>query len=127
MNPVEYHLKLIIYLWSGATAQQYSIDSQLRDIWNAHVPGLLYESVGISQFMHKMYQDPVFGPCPAAHDMTPGEFLTGGDLQTVKAVYVRLQGCGTLPGAVVASDLTQSWAAEPQQKLAGKKKGGKKS
>jgi hypothetical protein len=110
MNPVEYHLKLAIYLWCGASPSQYTIDSQLRDIWGAHVPGLPYEPTGIQKFMYQMYQDPLFGPCAAAHNMTPGEFVTGGDLQTVKAVYVRLLACGTVPGVgALTAEISQTW------------------
>ena len=128
MNPVEYHLKLTIYLWCGATPTQYVIDSQLRDIWAAHVPGLPYEPNGIQKFMYQMYQDALFGPCPAAHQMTPGEFVTGGDLQTVKAVYVRLLGCGTLPGgAAIAADIAQPWPAEPAKSGSENKPAAKKS
>jgi len=117
MNPVQYHLLLTIRLWCGATPDQYTIDSQLRDIWAAHVPGLAYEPIGIQRFMYQMYQDPLFGPCPAAHNMTPGEFVTGGDLQTVRSVYIRLLPCGTVPGgAAITADVAQSWSAEPEKK-----------
>ncbi|MGD0734853.1 MAG: hypothetical protein ABR976_06885 [Terracidiphilus sp.] len=110
MNPIEYHLKLTISLWCGANPTQYTIDSQLRDIWTAHVPGLAYEPVGIQRFMYQMYADPLFGACSAAHNMTPGEFVTGGDLQTVRSVYVRLLGCGTGPiPAQITSDVPESW------------------
>jgi hypothetical protein len=112
VNQVEYHLKLTIYLWCGATPPQYSIDSQLRDIWGSHIPGVAYETAGIQRFMHQMYQDALFGPCPAAHNMTPGEFITGGDLQTVKSVYTRLLGCGSAPGAAaILSDVSLPFAA----------------
>jgi hypothetical protein len=115
MNQVEYHLKLTIYLWCGATPQQYTIDSQLRDIWAAHIPGVGYEPVGIQRFMYQLYHDALFGPCAAAHNMTPGEFLTGGDLQTVKAVYGRLLNCGSSPGPTsIMSDVTLPWADEVQ-------------
>lgn len=111
MNQVEYHLKLTIYLWCGATPVQYSVDSQLRDIWAAHIPGLAYETAGIQRFMQFMYQDALFGPCPAAHNMTPGEFVTGGDLQTVKAVYGRLLGCGSAPSpTAILSDVMLPFA-----------------
>lgn len=117
MNPVQYHLLLTIKLWCGAAPDQYTIDSQLRDIWSAHVPGLAYEPIGIQRFMFQMYQDPLFGPCPAAHGMTPGEFVTGGDLQTVKSVYVRLLPCGTAPGGVaITAEIAQPWPAEPEKK-----------
>ncbi len=113
MNQVEYHLKLTIYLWCGATPAQYSIDSQLRDIWSSHIPGLAYEPIGIQRFMYQMYQDALFGPCPQAHNMTPGEFLTGGDLQTVKSVYTRLLPCGSAPGPTsLLSDVLLPWASD---------------
>lgn len=110
MNPVEYHLKLTIYLWCGATPSQYSIDSYLPQIWVAHIPGLAYETVGVQRFMHQLYQDALFGPCPAAHGMTPGEFVKGGDLQTVRSVYVRLLSCGATGGvSTIASSVLQPW------------------
>jgi hypothetical protein len=116
MNPVEYHLKLTIYLWCGAKPAQYSIDSHLSDIWTAQVPGLAYDTVGVQKFMQTMYQDALFGPCPAAHNMTPGEFLKGGDLQTVKSVYVRLIACGTVGGAAsITAEVGQPWQNEAEQ------------
>jgi hypothetical protein len=128
MNPVQYHLLLTINLWCGATPSQYTIDSQLRDIWTAHVPGLSYEPSGIQRFMYQMYQDALFGPCPAAHNMTPGEFVTGGDLQTVKSVYVRLLACGTVAaGAAITADIAQPWPVEPEKKSSEGKSTPKKS
>ena len=97
MNPVEYHLKLTINLWTGATPAQYKTTSLLRDIWS--VPGEAYEPIGIQKFMHQMYLDPLFGPCPAAHNITPDRFFTNGDLQTFDDVYQELLGCGTVSGA----------------------------
>ena len=93
MDPVGNELQLVIYRWCGASPTQYTIDSQLRDIWGSHVPTVAYEPMGISRFFQVMYADPLFSGCSAAHSMTPGEFLTGGDLQTVKAVYTRLLPC----------------------------------
>jgi hypothetical protein len=109
MNPIEYHLKLTIYLWCGANPKQYTIQSQLRDIWNSHVSGIAYELAGIAKFMHQMYQDVVFGSCAAAQNMTQGEFVSGGDLQTVNSVYVRLQGCASSAAAKIATDATAPW------------------
>jgi hypothetical protein len=125
MNPVQYHLLLTIHLWCGATPNQYTIDSQLRDIWSSHVPGVPYEPTGIQRFMFQMYQDPLFGPCPAAHNMTPGEFVTGGDLQTVNSVYIRLLACGTVPGGpAITAEVAEPWPTEPVKK---KKAGDSKS
>lgn len=109
MSPIEYHLTPTIYLWCGASPNGYSVDSQLRDIWSANVPGLPYEPAGIQKFMYQMYRDQIFGPCPAAHNMTPGEFVTGGDLQTVKSVYVRLLGCG-VPPTTITADVASPWS-----------------
>jgi hypothetical protein len=97
MNPVEYHLKQVIYRWCTATPNQYVVDSVLRDIWSAHVPQIPYEPEGIKKFFVTLYQDPFFLNCTAAHHMTPGEFLAGGDLQTVKQVFTRLLPCVTSP------------------------------
>ena len=94
MNQVEYHLKLVINLWCGAVPTGYTIDSQLRDIWAGQVPNLDYDIYGIPRFMKGIYQDALFSGCPSAHNMTTGEFIAGGDLQTVRAVYVRLMACG---------------------------------
>ncbi|HXN97868.1 MAG TPA: hypothetical protein VN881_02275 [Candidatus Acidoferrales bacterium] len=109
MNPIEYHLKLTIYLWCGANPNQYTIQSQLRDIWNTHVPGVNYEPAGIARFMHQMYGDAVFGSCGAAQNMTQGEFISGGDLQTVNSVYVRLQACASSAAAKIATEATPPW------------------
>jgi hypothetical protein len=116
MNPIQYHLLLTIHLWCGANPNQYTIDSQLRAIWAAHIPGLPYEPNGIQRFMYQMYQDALFGPCAAAHAMTPGEFVTGGDLQTVRDVYIRLLACGTAPGvAAITADIAQPWPVESEK------------
>ena len=127
MNQVEYHLKLVIYQWCGATPNQYAIDSQLRDIWKSHVPNLDYDTYGVPRFMKQLYGDALFGPCPAAHGMTPGEFITGGDLQTARSVYTRLLSCAsvgmmsevTLPFADAL--VTEGGAAKPAKKVASKK------
>lgn len=127
MNQVEYHLKLVIYLWCGAVPTQYTIDSQLRDIWKAQGSNLDYDTYGVPKFMAQLYADALFGPCPAAHSMTPGEFITGGDLQTVRSVYTRLLACGstalmssvTLPFA--ESVLTERAARKAAKKSAPKK------
>ncbi|MGO9270301.1 MAG: hypothetical protein ACLQOO_08630 [Terriglobia bacterium] len=97
MDPVEYHLKLAIYHWCGAAPGQYVVDSQLRDIWAAHIPALPYEPEGIRRFHQALYSDGFFSGCPAAQGMIPGEFMTGGDLQTVRQIYNRLLPCATGP------------------------------
>jgi hypothetical protein len=91
MNPIQYHLLLTIHLWCGANPNQYTIDSQLRAIWAAHIPGLPYEPNGIQRFMFQMYQDALFGPCAAAHGMTPGEFVTGGERQILPGLGLSSQ------------------------------------
>jgi hypothetical protein len=92
MNPVEYHLKLTIRLWTGAAPSSYSPSSQLRDIWN--VPAEAYEPIGIQKFMTMMYSDPLFKSCPAAQNITSNRFFTGGDLQTFDDLYQELLPCG---------------------------------
>jgi hypothetical protein len=93
VDQVEYHLKLVINLWCGAAPSQYTVDSQLRDIWGPQVPGLDYDIHGVPRLMQQIYQDPLFGPCPSAHAMTPGELITGGGLQTFSSVYMQLFPC----------------------------------
>jgi hypothetical protein len=94
VNPVEYHLRLVLYYWCGARTGQYTIDSELRQIWSGHVPVPGYEPDGIHKLMQTMYSDPLFAPCPSAHGILPGEFFKGGDIQTVRALYTRLLPCG---------------------------------
>jgi len=94
MNPVEYHLKYVIYQWCGVKPDQYTVDSQLRDIWGGRIPTPAYEPDGIHRLMGCMYADVLFGPCPSAHAILPGEFFKGGDLQTVRSLYIRLLPCG---------------------------------
>ena len=64
--------------------------------------------------MYQLYQDPIFGPCPAAHEMTPGEFLTGGDIQTVRTVYNRLLGCGAATAPMITAEVGSPVAAGPE-------------
>lgn len=97
MDAVEYQLKLVIYRWCGAAPEQYVQDSQLCDIWTAHIPQVAYEPEGIRRFFVTLYGDPFFAGCDAAHHMTPGEFFAGGDLQAVVQVYRRLIPCGNVP------------------------------
>jgi hypothetical protein len=60
--------------------------------------------------------------------MTPGEFVTGGDLQTVKSVYIRLLACGTAPGgAAITAEIAQAWPTEPDKKPSQGKPASKKS
>src|SRR3954468_4833000 len=95
MNPVEYHLKYVLFQWCGAKPGQYTIDSQLRDIWAGRVPAPAYEPDGIHRLMECTYADALFGPCPSAHGILPGEFFKGGDIQTVRSLFVRLLPCGS--------------------------------
>jgi hypothetical protein len=97
MTVVEYHLKLVLLYWCGAKPDQYTPDSYLRDIWEGRVPQVPYEPEGIKQVFQRLYADPVFLSCPAAHNLQPGEFLKGGDLQTVRQLYMRLLPCGNVP------------------------------
>ena len=97
MDLVEYHLKLVINLWCGAVPSQYTVDSQLRDIWSEQVPSLDYDTYGVTSFMKQMYNDSLFSSCPAAHNITPGELITGGGLQTFSAIYIELTPCASNP------------------------------
>src|SRR5579872_5141021 len=97
MTQTEYHLKLAIYHWCGVTPDKYVPDSNLRDIWASNIPTVSYEPEGIQRFFQTLYTDPFFTACPAAHTLRPGEFIKGGDLQTVGQVYVRLLTCGNIP------------------------------
>lgn len=93
MNQAEYHLKLVINLWCGAVPSQYSLDSQLRDIWAMQVPNLDYDTYAITRLLSQIYKDPLFGICSAAHNLTPGLFITGGGIQTVNTLLVELLSC----------------------------------
>lgn len=106
MNPVEYHLKLTIHLWTGAAPAQYTSESHLRDIWS--VPGEAYEPIGIHKLMHQIYLDPLFGPCPTALSITPNRFFSGGDLETFDNLYQELLGCGSASGSTpIAAEIAQ--------------------
>jgi len=119
MNPVEYHLKLTIRLWTGAAPSSYNSSSQLRDIWS--VPGEAYEPIGIQKFMTLMYSDPVFKSCPAAHNITPNRFYTGGDLQTFDDLYQELLPCGAAGTATTITASIQAVADLAAAKPAAKK------
>ena len=97
MDLVEYHLKLVINLWCGAVPAQYTDDSQLRDIWQEQVPNLDYDTYGVPNFMKEMYQDSLFSSCTSAHDITSGELIAGGGLQTFSSVYMALAPCANSP------------------------------
>lgn len=97
MDLVEYHLKLVINLWCGAAPSQYTVDSQLRDIWQEQVPNLDYDTYGVPSFMKQMYRDSLFSSCTAAHNITSGELITGGGLQTFSAIYMELTPCANAP------------------------------
>jgi hypothetical protein len=119
MNPVEYHLKLTIRLWTGAAPSSYSSSSQLRDIWS--VPGEAYEPIGIQKFMTLMYSDPLFKSCPAAQNITPNRFYTGGDLQTFDDLYQELLPCGAAGPATSITANIQA-VADPMAATAAAKK-----
>jgi hypothetical protein len=97
MTPVEYHLKLAIYHWCGATADQYVPDSKLGDIWQGRQPAIAYAPEGVRRLYLALLEDPGFKLCDAVHHMIPGEFYPGGDLQTVKQLYIRLLACAVTP------------------------------
>jgi hypothetical protein len=119
MNPVEYHLKLTIRLWTGAAPSSYSSGSHLRDIWS--VPGEAYEPIGIQKFMMLMYSDPLFKSCPAAQNITPNRFYTGGDLQTFHDLYQELLPCGAAGPATSITANIQA-VADPAADTAAAKK-----
>jgi hypothetical protein len=97
MSPTEYHLKLAIWHWCAASPDQYVPDSLFRDIWGGKISQIPYEPEGIRRLFVALMQDPYFANCTAAHNLRPGEFLKGGDLQTVKQLFIRLLNCGTTP------------------------------
>jgi hypothetical protein len=97
MTATEYHLKIAIYRWCGATTDKYVPASNLRDIWSANVPQVPYEPEGIRRLGQSIYADPMFQGCIAAHNLTPGEFAKGGDVQTVGQLYARLLPCEPTP------------------------------
>jgi hypothetical protein len=97
MSPTEYHLKLAIYHWCGALPTQYVPDSLFRDIWTGKIPQISYEPEGIRRLFVALFEDPFFANCTAAHNLVPGEFVKGGDLQTVRQLFVRLVNCGAGP------------------------------
>ena len=119
MNPVEYHLKLTIKIWTGASPSSYQPTSQLRDIWS--VPAEAYEPIGIQKFMTLMYSDPLFKSCPAAQNITPNRFYTGGDLQTYDDLYQELLPCGAAGPATTITANIQA-AADPSVATAAAKK-----
>jgi hypothetical protein len=119
MNPVEYHLKLTIRLWTGAAPGSYQPTSQLRDIWN--VPAEAFEPIGVQKFMTQMYSDPLFKSCPAAQNITPNRFYTGGDLQTYDDLYQELLPCGASGAATTITANIQA-AADPADATAAAKK-----
>lgn len=100
MTVTEYHLKLAIYRWCGASPDKYVPDSMLRDIWAAIIPQIPYEPEGIRRLGAQIYADPIFQACTAAHNLVPQEFFKGGDIQNVRQLYVRLLPCETSPSPV---------------------------
>lgn len=100
MTATEYHLKQAIYRWCGATPDKYVPASKLCDIWAANVPQLGYEMEGIRRLGASIYADPMFQGCTAAHNIVPGEFVKGGDIQTVEQLYARLLPCESGPIAL---------------------------
>jgi hypothetical protein len=93
MNQAEYHLKLVINLWCGAVPSEYKLDAQLRDVWAMKVPNLDYDTYAVTRLLSQIYQDPLFKTCPAAQELTPGLFITGGGIQTVNTLLVQLMPC----------------------------------
>jgi len=118
VDQVEYHLKLVINLWCGAVPAQYTADSQLRDIWAEQVPNLDYDTYGVPRFMKQIYQDPLFASCTSAHEMTPGEFITGGGVQTFSSVYMQLAPCAQT--TMLAKVMMPFATASPVKGLANK-------
>lgn len=134
MDLVEYHLKLVINLWCGASPSQYTVDSELRDIWQEQVPNLDYDTDGVPSFLKHLYQDSLFSTCTAAHNITPGELITGGGLQTFSSVYLQLTPCADAPMLTKATPAFASAAlrfdpeqAPPATKPAATKSPAKKS
>lgn len=106
MTATEYHLKLAIYRWCGATPDKYLPASNLRDIWSANQPPqILYEMEGIRRLGASIYADPMFQGCTAAHNLIPGEFVKGGDIQAVGQLYTRLLPCEPSPIALTGKTM----------------------
>jgi hypothetical protein len=92
-DPVAYHLAGAINRWIQRTPGQYSIDSTLSGMWNARWPNVNYVPEGIRTLHGHLAEDPAFGQCSSFQTITPGELAPGGDIQKVRDLYVRLQGC----------------------------------
>jgi len=97
MTQVEYHLKLAFWYWCAANPSQYTPDSNLGAIWQAHQAAIPYQPDGVKRLYLTLMNDPVFQNCTAVHNLIPGEFYVGGDLQTVKQLFVRLLICEPPP------------------------------
>jgi len=109
VDPTADHMKGAIFRWVQKTPQQYAFKSRLRDIWDSKYPSVDYQTEGIRLLHYHFGEDPFFSACPSFQGITPGELVTGGDLQTVEQLYYRLQGC-------VQTQLAQDFAQEPDKK-----------
>ena len=92
-DPVANHLAGAINRWIQRTPGQYSIDSPLSGMWNARWPNIPYVPEGVRRLHGHLAEDPAFGQCSSFQTITPGELAPGGDIQKVRDLYVRLQGC----------------------------------
>jgi hypothetical protein len=129
MSQVEDHLKLVILKWCGAVPSEYSEDAQLRDIWNFKVANLDFDTDAISPLLSKIYSDPIFQDCPAAHTLTPGLFMTGGAIQTFSTLLVNLASCGNAPGLAQVMEplaVKSKFPASKLERKTNKKKSSKK-
>lgn len=94
MDQVAYHLGIVIWRWCRAEPGSYGMGERLGDLWRRAYPTTpRYDPDGILALLPKIYSDPLFVICPAALNLTPGHFVTGGALQTVLDLYNHLRPC----------------------------------
>jgi len=92
MNPVEHHLILAFFRWTGLKPPSYGPDTRLAGMW-LRVSSAPYLWTGVTALVKELYRDPFFQECPRAHELTPGMFSDGGGIQTVSDLDAFLQPC----------------------------------
>jgi hypothetical protein len=92
-DQIYYHVQSVIFRWCGAAAGTYGSAAALQDLWSQAYSDVDYDSEGIHRLLSRVYDDPLFQECAQAHELTPGMFVAGGEIQTVDDLYSSLTPC----------------------------------
>lgn len=94
MDQVFYHVGIVVNQWSNHEPGTYGMDKDLQALWTEAFPiNPPYNPNGIVQLLFRINHDSLFATCQQALHLSPGHFIKGGSIQTVRHLYEALRFC----------------------------------